>query len=127
MKKRKEEMLTALLTNPSIRAACAAANVPEATCFEWLRSDAEFKTALNERLETLSALSFNRLKNTSEAAVSVLEGCLASDNLELAFRAASKVLDLLCKYKELYEVDQRLTALERPSQSIKVGDKTIYF
>jgi len=127
MKTRKESFLTVLLTAKSIREACEITKVPEATAYLWVNRDPEFKAAMSERLEAAAAVSFGKLKAIAEAATSTLESCVHSENQELAFRAASKVLDLICRFKELYEFDARLAALEKPSQSIKIGDKTIFF
>ena len=72
LSRRQHAALSALLTEPSVVAAAAAAGVSERSLFRWLKDDPEFKAAyLEDRREALSQTTA-RLQAASAAAVTSL-------------------------------------------------------
>ena len=106
--------IAALLTSKSVKAAAELADVGERTLYRWL-SLPEFRAELSQHEGATIDQAARRLVELGEKAIDELESILdntqATDGLKL--RAAQTVLDYLLKLRELRNIEQRLTDLEK--------------
>lgn len=113
-KTRQTRMIAALLdpANKSQQAACDAVGVPVRTLQNWLL-DAEFQADLRQAEQALVSSAARRLLTLSDDAIAAL-----AENLEpytkpaAQLRAAELVLSHVLKWRELGDLEARLSALE---------------
>lgn len=111
---RQYQAVAALLSEPTIGKAAAAAGVPVRTLYTWLHDDPAFITIYQEARRQAVQQAIAQLQKHSNDAVSVLVSIMKNTNKPPAARiaAASKVLDLAIKGVELEDLALRLAALE---------------
>lgn len=86
--------------------------VSESAIYSWLRGS-KFKAELDRlRAETFDE-SLQRVRSAAALAVDRLVALLDSEDSQIVCRAASKILDTSIKLKELFDVEERLAALEQ--------------
>ena len=112
-----ETLIASLATGASIKEAAAQAGVGERTAHRRL-NDPSFRQQLVETkgrmLETVSA----KLSSSAGAACEELERLLKKAKSESVRLAAARViLEQVLRMRDLVEIDQRLTALERDVKS----------
>lgn len=109
-----QKALEALLSEPTIGKAAAAAEVSESSVYRWLRGDSAFQEAYREARRESVRQAVARLQQASGAAVTVLLQLMATKGNPPAVRlaAASKVLEMAHKAVELDDVIARIEALE---------------
>lgn len=113
-KPRQQELfLGALLTSPTIALAAKAAHISEATAARWIK-EPTFQKRYAEAKQQAFGEALNYLQQTMLGAVAVLRSVMLSDTAKAATRvtAASKLLELAFRSHELYELEQRIAALE---------------
>lgn len=109
---RQHKALSALLTEPSVGKAAAAASVPERTLRTWLKTPAfadEYRSARREATQQAIA----RLQQVSGSAVIVLCQLMAHSTPAVKLGAARTVLEFAIKAVELEDLAARLAALEQ--------------
>lgn len=113
MDDRKKMALAALITNPTIRDAAAAAGIDESTLRRYMK-DGSFKIAYNRALSELLQDATRQAHNALCAALEVLKGiCLSTEeNAQVRVSAARSLLDYALKLREATTVEERLSALE---------------
>jgi len=106
--------IAALLTSKSVKAAAELADVGERTLYRWLTLS-EFRAELSQHEGATIDQAARRLVELGEKAIdeleSILDNAQAADGLKL--RASQTVLDYLLKLRELRNIEQRLTDLEK--------------
>jgi len=111
--RRKEAAIAALLQEPTVAKAAAAAGVSEATLSRWMRQ-AEFAQAYCQaRRDTVSA-AVARLQQASSTAVDALVEVIRSPDAPYSVRvsAAKTVMELAFKGAELEDLGARIGHLE---------------
>lgn len=111
---KQHKALSALLTEPTIKAAAEKVGIGERTLHAWLKEDAAFAEAYRAARRDAVGQAIARLQQASAAAVAVLCQLMADRTKPASVRlaAASKVLDLSIRAVELEDITQRLEALE---------------
>jgi transposase-like protein len=106
--------IEALLTSGNVTAAATAAGVTRNTLYRWVRHDetfvAELQAAEAEAVQGLSRV----LAGLGDSAAAALKDALdSSQKITVRLRAAEIVTDRLLKIRELVELEQRITELEK--------------
>lgn len=110
---RQHQFLAALVSAPSIAAACADAGVTERSAHRWLSGDTEFGAALAEARRQALAAATSRLQGAAAKAVGCLEAVMDDPQAPVPARvsAARSVLDFAFR-SAADDQEARLTALE---------------
>lgn len=114
MKNSKRELiLTALLSNPTIREASTAIGVPEQTIYTWLRKP-DFKQEYDERRRHLVDDASNYLQIKLSEATGTIFGIMNDEETpsQTRLNAARTVFEYCHKFIEQREIIDRLSALE---------------
>ncbi len=113
MDAKKTQALAALIANPTIRDAAAAAGIDESTLRRYMK-DGAFKAAYNRALDELLSDACRAAHNSLCAALEVLKGiCLnTEETAQVRVSAARSLLDYALKLREATTVDERISALE---------------
>ncbi len=111
---KQQRALEALLTEPTTRAAAAAAEVSEATIWRWL-AEPEFSAAYRAARGRLLESTLTALQSASVDAVVCLREILNDKTAQVSARvsAAKSVLELGLKARETLETQERLAYLEK--------------
>src|SRR5712691_819130 len=118
--RKKEEAITALLTQRNMEEAARAAGIGTQTLMRWLKVP-EFQTAYREARRSAFSQSIARLQQASGAAVSTLLKIMVDPNAlaSTRVRAADSVLDHGAKAIELEDIEVRVSELERAAEASK--------
>jgi phage terminase small subunit len=110
---RQVKAIEALLTEPNVTAAAAAANVSKPTIFRWL-ANADFAAAYREARMRLLESALAKLQATADDAVETLKTVMNSASAPAPARvsAARAVLEYALKSRDTLEVEERLKDLE---------------
>jgi len=110
--RRQLRAVSAILEAPNMEAAARRARVGRTTLYTWLR-DPTFRDELSRRQAEVFDTALARLKCLAGDAVNGL-GKLIDAKSETVKRAACRdILDATLKMKEVHELDDRLTAIEK--------------
>lgn len=104
--------IDALITGATREAAAQAAGVSTRQVHRWLSENVTFQRALRDAEAQALARVVRRLARMADAACNVLESAMAGGADARQVRAADIVLSRLLNWKELVELDRRVTALE---------------
>jgi hypothetical protein len=115
--RRQQRVLTALLTEPNVRAAAAAAKVPARTLYRWL-ADPTFRAAYRECSRRLLEDAAGQLRAAAGNAVETLRASLKAGNDSVKVRAAVAILDAAIKV-DLDDLAARVTALEATAKVMR--------
>ena len=114
MKNSKRELiLTALLSNPTVREASAAVGVPEQTIYSWLRKPefkAEYEKRKRELMDDTRSYLQVRLQEANAVVFSIMHDSEAPSQTRL--NAARTVFEYCAKLTEQADIISRLDALE---------------
>jgi DNA-binding MurR/RpiR family transcriptional regulator len=111
LSERQRKALDALLATPTITAAAERAGVGRATLYRYM-GDADFAAVYREERAALVDQAVAGLQKLSIGAVSVLERNFQAENRHVQLRAARTALEFMFKATELYDIEERLRALE---------------
>ena len=103
----------ALLAQPTISAAAESVGIGEATLRRWLKDVgflAAYRGARRDALEHCVAL----LQKAGSDAVEAMQKSLQATSEGVRLRAACAILDYSMKGVELLDLEERITALEKP-------------
>ncbi|MBL8189229.1 MAG: hypothetical protein JNK38_14570 [Acidobacteria bacterium] len=111
---KQQRAIEALLSEPTTRAAAAAADVSEATIWRWL-AEPEFSVAYRAARGRLLESTLTALQSASADAVVCLREILNDKTAQVSARvsAAKSVLELGLKARETLETQERLAYLEK--------------
>jgi hypothetical protein len=111
---KQEAGLRHLLSEPSVEAAARASGISSATYFRWLQQQ-PFADRYAELRHNALEVATARLQVLAAQACETLETIMASRKAPAASRAsaARTVLEMALRVRELSEIEQRLSALEK--------------
>jgi polyhydroxyalkanoate synthesis regulator phasin len=99
-------------STPTVDEACKQLELSRNTFYEWLKKP-EFKQELNRLRNELVEDAVSQLKlNASKAAKTLVDLTCREDHPGVQRAAANDILNHLLKYKEMHEMEERVTALE---------------
>lgn len=109
---RKTKAITALLTERTTRDAAKTAGVNEKTLYTWL-ADKDFRAALRDAEKNILDGVTRRLSAGQMSALDTVQKLFQSARHESTrLRAAVAWVDLALKYRDMQDIDTRLTKLE---------------
>lgn len=109
---KQQKAITALLSERTTRDAAKAAGVNEKTLYDWLK-DKDFRAALRDAEKSILGEVTRRLSAGQRIALDALEKLTKSARHESTkLRAAVAWVDLFLKFKDMSDIEDRLTALE---------------
>lgn len=113
----RESAITALVANPSIKAAAAACGISEKTIHQWL-NDPAFASALKTAQDATTRAAMRRVVTSVSAAVTVLEDIMQDISVPPAARvsAARTLLDSALRVHETQDIEERIAAIERATR-----------
>lgn len=109
--------IDALLTEGGIDAAAKVAGVSRVTLWRWLQ-DETFCNALKQADSERMGATIRRLTSLSDAAVTTLQEAMTSGKTGERIRAADIVLARLLQLRELHELEQRITQIEKEVRNV---------
>ncbi len=115
--------IAALLTEPTIEEAARVAGVGRRTLFRWLAEDAAFVAELRTAEEAAIDHAARRLVGLQDAAINVLSDVLTAPDVApgVRVRAASLIVELSLRLRELRSLEERVAALEAARDGQQVG------
>ena len=108
---KQQKLITLLLTERTIDAACKKANVAVTTYWRWMQ-DAEFLVEYRSARRGILENTVAKLQSLAFAAIDTLERNLNCENPAVEIRSASIVLEQSIKGLEILDVEGRLEILE---------------
>lgn len=109
---KQQKAITALLSERTTRDAAKAAGVSEKTLYQWLNEPA-FRAALREAEKSILDDVTRRLSAGASLALDTLKKLVQSARHESTkLRASVAWLELSLKYRDMHDIEERLTALE---------------
>lgn len=109
---KQQKALTALLTERTTRDAAKAAGVSEKTLYAWLNEPA-FRSALRDAEKSILDDVTRRLSAGASLALDTLKKLVQSARHESTkLRASVAWLELSLKFRDMHDIEERLTALE---------------
>lgn len=116
---KQQKAITALLSERTTRDAAKKAGVSEKTLYGWL-ADKDFRSALREAESGVLETVTRRLTSGQRLALDTLEKLIQSARHESTkLTACVSWLNMFIKYRDMKDIDDRLTALE---EHIKGGN-----
>ena len=123
---RKQELaVAALLTESTIAAAAQKAGVGEVTLWRWLKQEGFTSVYRSARRETVEK-AIAQLQQASWAAATTLLNLLEAEAESIRLRTAVAILDHAHKAVELWDIEERLAALEGLVEVSSNGRKTAW-
>src|SRR5260370_11480717 len=121
---KKEEAITALLSQRNVEEAARVAGMGTRTLMRWLQIP-EFQAAYRKARRDAFSQLIGRLQQASSAAVSTLLKVMVDPTTPASsrIRAAHCVLDHAVKGIELEDIETRLCEPERAAESSQLGRK----
>lgn len=115
LKPKQREAIATLLAGSSVAATADAIGVGERTLHRWLKEDEAFQAELRALEEQVIDVATRRLLNMQTTALDTIDDVLNDDEAghHVKLRAAGMVLDNMMKLRELRNIEQRLTELEK--------------
>lgn len=109
---KQQKAITALLSERTTRDAAKKAGVNEKTIYTWM-NDKAFRGALREAEKNVLDDVTRRLTTGQRIALDTLEKLIQSARHESTkLNACVQWLNLFVKYRDMQDIDERLTALE---------------
>ena len=112
LSRRHEVVMIALLSNPKIKDAAAAAGVNESTVWRLMQRD-DFQTRFREAQGKVFDGALGTLQGATTAAVDCLIRNLSCGSPSAEVQAAKIILDFTMKARELLDLGERVKELER--------------
>jgi hypothetical protein len=118
--RKQREAIPFLVGARSLEGGRAKAKLSKSTLYKWLKDEA-FKAELKRQREAVISEALDRLKAAIGQAVEGLTGLMDADEKNIKIRACERVLDFFLKAKELEEIEERLSELEKSAKAGKQG------
>lgn len=109
---RQEVAVVQLLTQPTIAAAAKSAGVGEKTLRRWIHDDPEFQARYRAAREIILRQAVGRLQGHMAGAVETLARAMTCGTPPVEVRAAVALLDHAFRGAELFDLTERVRALE---------------
>jgi hypothetical protein len=110
--RKEDDAILALLTEPTIDRAAQKCGVANATLWRWLQTP-EFQGKYRKARRQVFEEAILRLQHTAQEAVEALKRNLTCRVPAVEVKAALGILDQAVKAAELYELQERVKALEQ--------------
>lgn len=112
-KQKREVFIAALLAHPTVIQAAKACGISESTATRWLQ-EPQFKQRYAEARQQVLREALHYLEGTMLAAVATLRQVMLDANTKPSnkIQAARTILELGLRSHELYEIEERIAALE---------------
>ena len=110
---KRELLLSALLTNPTVREAAASVDVPETTAYNWLRNPdfvREYQQRKREAISEASSFLQSRISEATGIVCSIMRNEKVSPRTRL--EACRTIFEYAYKAVEQEQIIQRIEALE---------------
>jgi hypothetical protein len=108
---RQKKMIAALLTSENIGQACELARVSRTTLARWLKDPQFMKELTKAEGESIKQASRELLAGQAEALATIRE-IMGSGQPATRLKAANDWLALLFKYREVDQLEERISRLE---------------
>jgi hypothetical protein len=108
---RQERAILALLAEPSVTAAAAAARVPESTLYRWL-ADPPFRDRLRAARRAVFEHGLGALAQATGEAVDVLRRALDNGDPAVEVKAALALLDRALRVRALADLEDEVEELK---------------
>ncbi|MCL2035437.1 MAG: hypothetical protein FWG94_12020 [Oscillospiraceae bacterium] len=110
---KRELLLSALLTSPTIKAAAESVGIPETTAYNWLRKP-EFADEYKQRKRQAVAEASDYLQSRISAATQIVDGIMSDTAIapQVRLNAAKTIIETAYKVIEQAEIIARIEALE---------------
>jgi len=115
---RQLQAIAAILDTESMEAAARLAHVGRTTLYAWLREPA-FRAELKRRQNEIFDAALARLKSLVGNAVNGLGELVKAESESVKRAACRDILDAALKVKELHEIDERLTEIEKHLEELR--------
>ena len=112
---RQRKAIAALLSSRNVQEAAQTANIGERTLYRWLAENTVFRAALYAAEGEAIDAATRRLLSLKDTAIDTLAEVIAAPEKSPTgrLRAAQGVLDYLLKMRELRNLENRITELEK--------------
>jgi hypothetical protein len=110
---RQKRTITALLTSENIGAACELAGIGRTTLARWLKEPQFMKELSQAEKQALNQASRELLAGQAEALATIREIMTSGQNDAVRLKAANDWLNLLFKYREVDQLEERISKLEQ--------------
>ena len=110
---KRELLLSALLTSPTVRDAAATVGIPETTAYNWLRKP-DFADEYKQRKRQAVAEASDYLQSRINAATQIIDEIMNDDETppQVRLNAAKTILETGYKIIEQTEIIARIEELE---------------
>jgi hypothetical protein len=110
-----QKAIVALLENKKVADAAKKAGVPVRTLYRWMAEDVEFKACLKAAEGDLIDSAVRRLVGIADRSIDVIKEILNDEEVKDAvrLRAATTGIEAMLKMRELRNVEDRLSEIER--------------
>jgi transcription initiation factor IIE alpha subunit len=101
-----------VLSARNIEEGCRSAKITTQTWYTWLR-EGGFKAEVDRQREAVISEAMDRLKAAVNEAVEGLTALMGVEEKNIRLRACERVLEYFLKTKEIEEIEQRVSELEK--------------
>jgi transposase len=110
---KRELLLSALLANPTIKAAAASVGIPETTAYNWLRKP-DFSQEYKQRKRQAAAEASDYIQSKISAATQIIDKIMNDTDTppQTRLNAAKTLLETAYKIVEQSAIIERIEALE---------------
>ena len=110
---KRELLLSALLTNPTIKEAALSVGIPETTAYSWLRKP-DFAEEYKKRKRQAVSEASDYLQSRISAATKIIDDIMSDTETppQVRLNAAKAIIDTSYKIIEQAEIIARIEALE---------------
>jgi hypothetical protein len=108
---RREILATWLATGHTVKSAANEAGFEERSAYRWLQ-DPRFRARIGELRAEMIDRALGKLSEAACAAVDTLVALLDEDSPAIRHRAAASILEILSRFKQNVDLDNRLVRLE---------------
>lgn len=109
---RHQRLISALVVDPDVLAACKVAGVGRSTAHRWLR-DPAFRAELARQRDAVLVEALDSVKTHAARAMTELAGLLQSKDDRLRRMICNDLLNHAMRVRELEDIERRLVALEK--------------
>jgi hypothetical protein len=109
---KQSKAIISILEAKSISEGVKKVGISRTTFYEWFKNPV-FKTEFARQRNEIIEIALDEMRAATGEAVKVLKGLLGSKNEGIRFRASEAILTHVQKFKELEEIEKRLSEIER--------------
>ncbi len=112
LSQRQQKAIPFLVQSSTVEGGCKEARISRETYYKWL-SDPLFKDELKRQRDQVIEDALNVMKANTTKAVNALVGLLNTKNDNLKRWVANDILDHVLKAREIEDLEERVTTLEK--------------